>query len=975
MKLCSISPASYRITRYREEEVWRSYQRIQEFLKFIPHCDQQTLHFLAQPVSKAGRVEWRSDFLHSACPMSELAPEAKARCEQLVKQTIQQLQAIAQRNPDWAGLLSASLDIASQEDIYYDENLHRVAVANWGARHKGMSNSSAYSFNVAQTAPNIPTATASREMPQSQESPETVETSPEPQPTQTPGIVEPIPEPVAPAESVPPSPSEMPSDSAEPSPSAEYISERTAVAPTPESEPIVAQEDSPITASPVTPPQTPQSPPPPPSQPEATTGQEQSIPAASAPEKQEDSQPKKGLWGRLKKVLGYLLGLLFLFLLLALALSQCDGDRGIPDQPGHCIPINPEDIRYDSDSICQIVGNRVNIYIEEKGRVDEFMESFLNTYPDYSILYYDTVVQRVQVQVPEEQREQFKQELPSRMQGFKLIAWDEAMFAHDGIPNDPGFTDEEEAWYFPCVRAYGAWDREMGSDSLIVAIIDNGFDLSHPELKDRVIDQYNVLTREHRVYSDKANPHGTHVAATAVGAANNSAGVSGIAPRCRLMAIQVADEAGQMSTTSVMDGVIYAILHGAKVINLSLGANMVSMKAFSEADQVNIMNSFGIEEAKVWDKIYAMAEQYGATVVLAGGNDSVLIGLDPMQRSSRAIKVSAIDSELAVADFSNYGHMSTISAPGVKIYNAFPNAQYEAINGTSMAAPIVTGGIALIKSKYPQLSTGQIAELIRHTGQPLEGNVGPLIQLDKALSVGDAGGDMGKIPDPNMGLPIDETLPPTAPNFPGGPVYRDPDIPAPEGDPLAPYYPKPGQPDDSVGDPSTTLPVIPPRPKAPGTPCHDAKRKIDSLRRVIRDLEDICRSEATQDMMRLNERTTLADLSGHWRSTTDLYASIDDEPVELYFQIKPDGTGTVTYQETSTGHNFRAPLSVKLTQSKLQLQQQGAARNSQYPKESYNQHSFYAEADVSGGVARCYATSPQHTRVKLVKFNMILVSK
>lgn len=968
MKLCTISPASYRIAKYREEEVWRSHQRIQEFLRFTPNCTEQMIYFLAQPVSKAGRVEWRSDFLQSALPMSDLGLEVKVDCEQLVKYTIQQLQLIAEHNPNWAGLLSASLDIASQEDIYYDAQLHRVAVVNWGAKRKGLGNTSAYSFNITQT-PSVTSVTIAprEEVIQGSEALSQTELNSEPHLIHEDVVAEASVVTESTSEVTEPEVSTPQESRGEPTPELSLPLDTPLEALSIEADPAVSlvPPTGDVKPIPIASPSSHQSP--------AENDGNISHPQGGQTITREPSKPR-GCWSGLKKVLWWLLGLLLLLGLFILALSQCSGKRGIPDQAGAFVPIAPEDISYDSDSICQIVGNRVNIYVEEKGRVEEFMEDFLKTYPDYSILYYDTVVQRVQVQVPEELREQFKQELPSKMPSFKLIAWDEAMFSHGAIPSDPGFTGEDKAWYFDCVQVYDAWERDMGSDSLIVAIIDNGFDLLHPELKDRVADQYNVLTREHKVYSDKADPHGTHVAATAIGTANNATGVSGIAPRCRLMAVQVADENGRMSATSVMDGVIYAILHGAKVINLSLGADMSSMKIFTEADQVNLMNNFGLEEAKVWDKIYGMAEQYGATIVLAGGNDSVLIGLDPMQRSSRTIKVSAIDPKLNVASFSNYGHLSTISAPGVRIYNAFPNEQYEAIDGTSMAAPIVTGGIALIKSRYPQLTSGQIAELIRYTGLPLDANVGPLIQLGKALSVGSGGGDLDKIPDPNIGIPIDETLPPTAPSFPGGPVYRAPDTPPDAGDPLAPYYPQPGQPEFSTGNPSETSPSMPPRPKAPNTPCHDAKRKIDSLRRVIRDLEDICQARTVRDTMRLDGQSTLAGLSGHWRSTTDLYASLDNEPVELHFLIKPNGTGTITYQETSTGYSFNAPLSIRLERGKLSMQQLESARNSNHPKESYHSHNFYAEPDPSGGGARCYASRPQNSRVKLVKFNMVRIS-
>jgi hypothetical protein len=125
-------------------------------------------------------------------------------------------------------------------------------------------------------------------------------------------------------------------------------------------------------------------------------------------------------------------------------------------------------------------------------------------------------------------------------------------------------------------------------------------------------------------------------------------------------------------------------------------------------------------------------------VVIAAGNDNALIGIDPMQRSPVTIKVSAVDQQLQKASFSNFGSGSTISAPGVNIFSAVPGGNFKALDGTSMAAPVVSGGVALIKSLKPDISNRELIQLLQRTGTPVQSQapfrVGNLLQLDRALS-------------------------------------------------------------------------------------------------------------------------------------------------------------------------------------------------------------------------------------------------
>ena len=131
-----------------------------------------------------------------------------------------------------------------------------------------------------------------------------------------------------------------------------------------------------------------------------------------------------------------------------------------------------------------------------------------------------------------------------------------------------------------------------------------------------------------------------------------------------------------------------------------------------------------------------ISNKHNATIVIAAGNDNILAGVNPLNRPRNFIVVSAVDknnSELAKANFSNYGLYSTVSAPGVDIFSTYGKKGYMAMDGTSMAAPIVTGAVALMKSIKEDLTPEQIICVLQGTGEPINGKIGNCIRLDKAL--------------------------------------------------------------------------------------------------------------------------------------------------------------------------------------------------------------------------------------------------
>jgi subtilisin family serine protease len=286
-----------------------------------------------------------------------------------------------------------------------------------------------------------------------------------------------------------------------------------------------------------------------------------------------------------------------------------------------------------------------------------------------------------------------------------------------------------------------------------VAIVDNGFNLKHPELSSKIVQPYNVWKHSDEIFPQQVD-HGTHVAGIALAAADNGKGICGIAPNCKFMPIQVADKRGMMTTTSVLDGILYALYQGADVVNVSLGEQFTGLSQFSRSAQQDLIRNHFKEEERLWREIMRIAANHNATIVVAAGNDNVLAGIDALQRPELFITVSAIDKNnrnFGKAEFSNYGPFSTISAPGVGIYSSVDKNDYQIMDGTSMAAPIVTGAVALMKSMNGAITTKQIICILQNTGIETQGNIGKLIQLDKALQKIQSGETVNCTPAPSTG--------------------------------------------------------------------------------------------------------------------------------------------------------------------------------------------------------------------------------
>jgi len=219
-----------------------------------------------------------------------------------------------------------------------------------------------------------------------------------------------------------------------------------------------------------------------------------------------------------------------------------------------------------------------------------------------------------------------------------------------------------ERWGVSKIEAPQAWQITRGDQSIIVAVLDTGINKDNLDLADRVVTEVNFTDSP---TSDDIYGHGTHMAGT----------IAAIAPECRLMNVKVADDAGRCKPSVVARGIIWAVDHGAKVINISL--SMIASPNLVEA--VN----------------YAWSQ--GAILIAAAGNKG---GSEPSYPAYyvNCLAVAGTNENNSLALLSSYGDWVDVAAPGFNIYSELPQNQYGYKTGTSAAGAHVSGVAALVFS-------------------------------------------------------------------------------------------------------------------------------------------------------------------------------------------------------------------------------------------------------------------------------------
>ncbi|MBM7691220.1 major intracellular serine protease [Peribacillus deserti] len=230
------------------------------------------------------------------------------------------------------------------------------------------------------------------------------------------------------------------------------------------------------------------------------------------------------------------------------------------------------------------------------------------------------------------------------------------------------------------IQAPKVWEQTKGK-GMTIAVLDTGCDITHPDLKDRIKGGRNFTKDDsgnQNIYQDY-NGHGTHVAGT-IAASLNQKGVIGAAPEADLLIIKVLDKNGSGQYEWIKNGILYAIEQKADVISMSLGG---------PSDDPDLHEAI------------KKAVQNHILVVCAAGNegdgDDKTDELGYPACYNEVISVGAINLERRSSQFTNSNNEVDLVAPGEDIISTYLNGKYAKLSGTSMAAPHVSGALALIK--------------------------------------------------------------------------------------------------------------------------------------------------------------------------------------------------------------------------------------------------------------------------------------
>lgn len=255
-------------------------------------------------------------------------------------------------------------------------------------------------------------------------------------------------------------------------------------------------------------------------------------------------------------------------------------------------------------------------------------------------------------------------------------------------------TKQVIPWGIARIQAPGVWGKTQGAP-VRVAVLDTGISRTHPDL--RVVRSFNCIAGQKAA---DQNGHGTHVAGT-IAALNNRFGVVGTAPRVKLYAVKAFDKNGTAYTSDIAQGLAWCIRNKMNVVNMSFG-----MKDDSAAVKELIRRAY----------------RRGIVLVASCGNDGTSSGsIDFPGRLPEVIAVAAATSDKGIAGFSSRGTGIAFAAPGVSVCSTYPGKTYRRLNGTSMAAPHVSGSAALLLARNRKLSPGRVKGLLQASAVRLAG--------------------------------------------------------------------------------------------------------------------------------------------------------------------------------------------------------------------------------------------------------------
>lgn len=280
---------------------------------------------------------------------------------------------------------------------------------------------------------------------------------------------------------------------------------------------------------------------------------------------------------------------------------------------------------------------------------------------------------------------------------YDLVEPDWEVYATATTPNDPRIGNQ---WHHSVMQSRLAWDITIGDPNIVIAIVDTGIDVDHPDLAGQLVpgrlqslDLGNAIESFPGEFTNDTHGHGTGVAGTAAAVGNNGIGGAGMGWNFSIMPIKVTDGITAY-TSDIVDGCIWAARNGADIVNAS----------FSGGDSF----SASLAGTGVWDA--------GGLLFWAAGNENnELFGFD----SSAYVIVAATTSTDSRWSSSNFGNPVDIAAPGASIYMPWVGGGYSIFSGTSFASPIAAGSAAMIWSVNPDLTSEEVQDVLFSTADDI----------------------------------------------------------------------------------------------------------------------------------------------------------------------------------------------------------------------------------------------------------------
>ncbi|MFH1413016.1 MAG: S8 family peptidase [bacterium] len=364
------------------------------------------------------------------------------------------------------------------------------------------------------------------------------------------------------------------------------------------------------------------------------------------------------------------------------------------------------------------------------------------------VKYYNNKVQTIKLKTGEDIEQAIE-----RYQIDPMVEFAEPNYTYRAavIPNDAYYKNQ---WYLKRIRADKAWDIKSSSKEVIIAVIDSGVQVTHPDLKDNIwinkgeipnngiddenngyVDDYQGFDFVNRLpdpspkfsfgFTEDGVSHGTLIAGILAASGNNKKGITGLSWKAQIMALKALDDKGETDASKVIEAINYAANHKADIINLSfVGFN------YSQGVQMAIRRAYDA----------------GVIIVAAGGNDKsrgfgYFLDKSPMypvchddpNGDNLVIGVAATGPFDKKLFFSSYGKCIDITAPGTSIYSTVPytnrsnisgqlfNKFYDGYwSGTSFAVPMVSGTLALMQQANSNLNPRQLVNILLETADNID---------------------------------------------------------------------------------------------------------------------------------------------------------------------------------------------------------------------------------------------------------------